>query len=132
MSKDILENDINTINMGKNIVAIIHNYRDRAISLLYCNHRDTEYDLWEMEIGVAWPIYNQKNIKATMGQQYSDPTRQDTYIVANIHIYGARANFLLLYDHQDTESDQREKELGVAVSIFTNKNIKGSMGQQYS
>ena len=46
-----------------------------------------------------------------------------------LHIYGARAIFLLFCNHQDTESESREMEIGVAGLIFTNKNdIKGSMG----
>ena len=38
-----------------------------------------------------------------------------------IYIYGARAIFLLFCDHQDTESEQREKEIGFAQPILTKK-----------
>ena len=46
-------------------------------------------------------------------------------------IYGARASFILFCDHQDTESESQEIEIGVAGPIFTQKNIKGPMGQRY-
>ena len=40
-----------------------------------------------------------------------------------IHIYGARAIFLLFYDNQDTEFE--------STNINTEKEIKGYMGQRY-
>ena len=48
-----------------------------------------------------------------------------------IHIYGALVILLLLRDHQDTEYESFEMEIGIAGPIFTYKNIKGSMGQCY-
>ena len=45
-----------------------------------------------------------------------------------IHIYGARAIFLLFCNHRETESESREIEISVAGPIFTSKNIKGYMG----
>ena len=51
-------------------------------------------------------------------------------IAAIIRIYGARAIFLLFYDHQDTESESREIEISVAGPIFTH-TIKRYMGQRY-
>ena len=36
-----------------------------------------------------------------------------------IHIYGARAIFLMLSDNQDTESESLEKEIDVPGPIFT-------------
>ena len=47
-----------------------------------------------------------------------------------IHIYGARAIFLLFFDNQDTRSESPDVENGVSGWIFTHKNIKGSMVQQ--
>ena len=46
-------------------------------------------------------------------------------------IYGARASFILFWDHQDTESESQEIEIGVAGPISTQKNIKGPMEQRY-
>ena len=43
-------------------------------------------------------------------------------VVVILHIYGARDIFLLFYDNKDTESE--------STNINTEKNIKGSMGQQ--
>ena len=34
--------------------------------------------------------------------------------MAIFHIYGARANFLLFCDHQDTATEEREMEIGGA------------------
>ena len=45
-------------------------------------------------------------------------------IVVIIHIYVARAIFLLFYDNKDTKSESRLIEFGLAGPIFTNKNIK--------
>ena len=42
--------------------------------------------------------------------------------MAIIHIYGARATFLLFYDNQGTESGPREIKIGVAGPIFTIKH----------
>ena len=41
-----------------------------------------------------------------------------------IHIFGARAIFLLFYDNQDTESESRGIEIGVSGPIFTHKISK--------
>ena len=58
-----------------------------------------------MEIDVFEPILTHKNIKWYVGQQYPYSTIWEQNIVSNIHIYGARAIFLLFCDNQDTESD---------------------------
>ena len=49
-----------------------------------------------------------------------------------IHICGGRAIFLLFCDNQDTDSDDSEMEIGVAEQKVIHKNIKGSMGKQYT
>ena len=41
-----------------------------------------------------------------MGQWYTYSTKWEKYIVEILHIYGARAIFLLFYDDQDTESEE--------------------------
>ena len=51
--------------------------------------------------------------------------------VVKLHIYGAIAIFLLVFNHQDTESESWEMGIGVSGSIFTHKNIKGFMRQVY-
>ena len=52
-------------------------------------------------------------------------------IVVILHIYGAIAIFLLFCDRQDAEYESQEMEIGIAGPIFTSKNIKCLMGQQY-
>ena len=46
--------------MRKNIVVILPIYGALAISLLFCDHQDTEYESQDMENGVAGPILTQK------------------------------------------------------------------------
>ena len=86
--------------MGEIVVAILHIYGVRAISLLFCNHQDTESEKWEMEIGVAGPIFTHKKSKGSMGQLYSYYTIREKNIVSIIHIYGARSILILFYDNQ--------------------------------
>ena len=64
-------------------------------------------------IDVSGPILTHKNIKASMGQQYIYHTIWEK-IVAILHIYGARAVFLLFGDHQDIGSVSCE--LGIVAS----------------
>ena len=47
--------------------------------------------------------------------------------VVILHIYGARSIFLIFYDHQDTESEQPEIEIGVAGPIFAQKKISKAL-----
>ena len=42
-------------------------------------------------------------------------------ILVVLHIYGARAIFLLFCDHQETESETREMNIGAAGPMFTKK-----------
>ena len=69
---------------------------------------------WEIVNSVAGPIFTNKNIKGYMGQQYPYSTRWEQNIVAIIHIYWGRVISLLLCDHQETESESYEMEIGVA------------------
>ena len=52
-------------------------------------------------------------------------------IVVVLKIYGARAISLLFCDHQDTGFKSHEMEICVARTIFTPKNTRGLLGQQY-
>ena len=58
-----------------------------------------------------------------MVQRYTYYKKWEQNIVSIIHIYGARAIFLLFCDHQDTESESREVEMRISQPIFTHKNI---------
>ena len=49
-----------------------------------------------------------------MWQLYPYSTISVDNIVVILHINGARAIFLLFFDHQDTESESREMEICVA------------------
>ena len=56
-----------------------------------------------MGIIVSGLIFIDKNIKVSMGQRYTYPTRWEKNVVTILHIYGARAVFLLFCYPQDTE-----------------------------
>ena len=56
-----------------------------------------------------------------MGQQYLYHKISVTNIVIIILIYVALAMFLLFCDHQNTESESIDIEIGVATPIFTHK-----------
>ena len=45
-------------------------------------------------------------------------------VVAVLHIYSARANFLLFCNHQDTDSESCEMEIDVAGPIFVQKKYQ--------
>ena len=45
-----------------------------------------------------------------MGQHYTYSTRWKQNIVVVIHIYGARAFCVLVYTHQDTESEHKKQK----------------------
>ena len=49
------------------------------------------------------------------------PRDERIYVVANIHIYGAREFFLNFCDNQDKESELLLLELAVAGPIFSRK-----------
>ena len=66
-----------------------------------------------------------------MGQQYSYSTRWEKSIVAILHIYRARANYIIFCDSHETESEFREMVIGVVGPILNPKKIKGLMGKQY-
>ena len=81
---------------------ILHIYEVRAIFLLFCGHKDTEYESLGMEIVVAGPICNHKNIKGSILQLYPYSKRWEQTIVAFLYNYGARAIIIIFCDHQDT------------------------------
>ena len=45
-----------------NIVVIIHIYRTRANSLLFCDHQDTVFESCEVEMSIYQPVLTNKNI----------------------------------------------------------------------
>ena len=92
----------------QNVVAILHIYRARAISLLFCDHQDTKSESQDKEIDVPRPIFTHNNIKISNGQWYPYSIIWEQNIVVIIHIYGARAISLLFCDHQDTEYESCE------------------------
>ena len=66
-----------------------------------------------------------------MGEQYPYNTIREKNIMLVLHMYGAVEMFLLFCYLQDTESESREMENGVAGPKYHRKNIKVSMGQLY-
>ena len=68
-------------------MVVLHIYGALAISLLFVITKT------RMEIDVSVPIFTNKNIKGSMGQQYPYSIRWQQNILAIIHIYGDRAFF---------------------------------------
>ena len=82
-------------------------------------------------MNISKPIFTHKNIKGSTVQQYPYSTRWENFFVVILHIYGDRAIFLIFCDHQDTESGLCEMDMGVAGPTSSQKEKKGSIGQQY-
>ena len=53
--------------MGVNIVVTPHTYGAEVIFLLFCVHKDTKYDYWEMGICISQPILTHKISKVLWG-----------------------------------------------------------------
>ena len=58
-----------------------------------------------------------------MGQWYPYSTKWEKSVVTIIHIYGAIAIFLLLYDDQDTVSTDCEIRMKISQLLSTSKYI---------
>ena len=59
-----------------------------------------------------------------MAYQYTYYTRWEKNVVVILRIYGARAISLLFCNHQDTEPESQEMEIGAAGSISIHKISK--------
>ena len=70
---------------------------------------------------------NQYSTGVSMGKQYLHSTIGKKNIVLILYIYGARAIFLLLYDHQDTASRLQEMEIDGSGPRYNHGNIIGYM-----
>ena len=73
----------------KNIVVILHSYGSTAILLIFCDHQDTESELFEIEMSTSEPIFvlgkQIKIYKTTIYKTY----KIGENIVAILHIYRA-------------------------------------------
>ena len=118
--------------MGETIMVVLHIYGALAIILLFCDHPDTGYKSSKMKIGVAEPILTQKREKKPLGQRYQYSTRWGNNIMVVLPVCGDLAIFLLFFNHQDTESESWEIEIGVSGPILTQKKSNNvSMGQKH-
>ena len=59
--------------------------------LIFCDHKDTEFDSRGMEIGISGQILTDKKVNGSMGQQYLYSNRRKKHMVVILHIYVARA-----------------------------------------
>ena len=74
-------------------------------------------------MSISQPILTHKNdMKGSMGQIYIYSTRLLGNIVLVLRINWALAIIIIFFDHQDTESESWETEIGVSGPIFTHKN----------
>ena len=62
-----------------------------------------------------------------MGQKYPHCTIFKKHFVVVIYNYGALYIFLLCFDHQDTESESWEMEIGVDGTILTQTNTSKAL-----
>ena len=100
----------------KNIVAILHIYWARAIFLLFYDNRlylflinSLNITFWSSEfvrtcfsvylLNITFQSSSYKETIILMGKWYPHQTILEKHIVAILHIYGARAILLLLYDN---------------------------------
>ena len=78
-----------------------------------------------MEIGVSTSILTQKKTSDYLSENLNPySTRWVKTIVVFLHIYEARAIFLLFSNHRNNESESPEMEIGVAGPIFNQETIK--------
>ena len=75
--------------------------------------------MWNRNEHISTNVHSYKNIKGVK-----------IYSVL-LYIYEALAIFPLFCDHQDTESESWDMDIGVAEPISIQKHIKVSMGQWY-
>ena len=72
-------------------------------------------------------IFSHKNIKCYLRQWYTYYTKWEKYNVVMLHIYWARAIFLLFYDDQDILSTYCEIQMSTYQLIFTHTNISKNL-----
>ena len=89
---------------GGNILVFLHIFGTVAISLLLCDHQDTESESWGIEMSISQLIFTQK-ISHPILEKISTLYKMWENIVVTLHICGAIPIFLLLCHQQDTESE---------------------------
>ena len=73
--------------------------------LLICDHQDSELDSCGTRMSTSQPLLTNKKITKALWDSVYKLYKMGEKIVIFLHIYGARANFLLFYDHQETKSE---------------------------
>ena len=63
----------------------------RAIFVIFCARKDTEYEKWVMELSVYWPIYTKEKTIGSMGPGYPPLSLFNKSIVVILNINGAKA-----------------------------------------
>ena len=66
-----------------------------------------------------------------MGQQYPYSTIWEKNIVVIIHIYGARAIYLLFCDYQEIAPESCEILMSIYQPVFNHKNISKVIWDNY-
>ena len=82
-------------------MVILPIYGSRAILLLFFYHLEYESESQEIDI-MQLDQYSTRKISMTLWDNDLHITHDGRNYCSVIHIYGDRAIFLLLYDHQDT------------------------------
>ena len=120
ISKALREEYIHTLQDGRKILWWFFLFVEIEPFSTFCDHQEIEYESREIEIGVAGPILTQNNqiLYGTMSYILYKIVK---IIVAILHIYGARAIFLLFWYHREIESESQEMKICVAGLIFVQK-----------
>ena len=90
------------IKWEKNIVVIFQICGAIAIFALFHDDQDTDNEKWEIQISTSKLILNRRNISKDILDNDICTLKIGENTVVIIHIYEARAIFLLFYDDQDT------------------------------
>ena len=72
---------------GKYIVVILHIHGAVAIFILFCDHKDTESESCEMDIGVTGPIFPKKMTSKDLWDVIYILYKMGENILVILHIY---------------------------------------------
>ena len=115
----------------KNILAIVHIYGAWAISLLFCDHQDTESESQEFKMSISQPIYNHKKIPKALWKNDINNIEGRRIILWQLSIIWS---FIILYYFVITKTLNlnNEKNCCSWTNINKGENIKGSMVHEHT
>ena len=114
------------------IVEILHIYGGRAISLLFCDHQDTQSESCEIEMNISQPIFAHKKISKTIWYK-------DIHTLQDWRKYCGNSSYLWSFSHCSTILwsprhwiwVMRNGDWCIWTNINTEENTKVYMGKWY-